>query len=190
VPWDLHPQHSAFEPSREEHASVVKGVKVDIISEESLQSKLPLFTLQISEAYVLDVTSNGSVSVLACSIIGINHALSTLTQLFFKHSSHGVYTNLAPVHIADAPRFAHRGLNLDVSRSFYGVEHIERILDAMAYNKMNRLHLHITDSQAWPLEVPTMPDLAKKGAYRPQMIYSAKDLKQIQPYGALLGIEV
>jgi len=190
VPRNLRPRNTDFGPVRKNYANIVKRVKVEIISERSLRDILPFHTEHIGEAYVLDVTSEGSVCISACSNIGLNHGLTTLTQLFFKHSSHGVYTNLAPIHIADAPKFAHRGLNLDVSRSFYAVEHIERTLDAMAYNKMNRLHLHITDSQAWPLEVPTMPALARNGAYHSSMIYSTKDVTQIQKHGASLGIEV
>ena len=55
---------------------------------------------------------------------------------------------------------------------------------------MNKLHVHMTDSQSWPLEIPSMPDLAAKGAYHPGLIYSAKDLAALQRYGSLRGIEV
>lgn len=190
MPWKLHARNSEFEPTHDDHDSVINHVKLALVSVEALRLMLPFHTIHINEAYVLDMTSQGHVSIRASSTTGLSYGLTSFTQLFFKHSLNKTYTVLAPVHIADAPKFAHRGLNLDVSRSFYAVEHINRTLDAMAYNKMNRLHLHITDSQAWPLEVPAMPDLASKGAYRPDMIYSTKDLEQMQRYGALLGIEV
>jgi hexosaminidase len=57
-------------------------------------------------------------------------------------------------------------------------------------NKMNRLHLHMTDSQAWPLEVPSLPDLAAKGAYGKDSIYSADDLAHIQEYGDMKYVTV
>jgi hexosaminidase len=64
------------------------------------------------------------------------------------------------------------------------------MIDALAYNKMNRLHWHITDSQSWPLEVPAIPELATKGAYTPSQIYSVQDVQTVQSYGSLLGVEV
>jgi hexosaminidase len=63
-------------------------------------------------------------------------------------------------------------------------------MDALAMNKMNKLHIHITDSQSWPLDIPSIPDLAAKGAYHPGLIYTAKDLANLQRYGSLRGIEV
>jgi hexosaminidase len=63
-------------------------------------------------------------------------------------------------------------------------------MDALAFNKMNKLHLHITDSQSWPLEIPSIPELAAKGAYHPGLTYTAKDLANLQRYGSLRGIEV
>lgn len=190
MPWKFHPRNSNFEPTHDDHNSVIDHVKLSLVSVEALKLMLPFHTEHINESYLLDMTSQGHVSIRASSTIGLSYGLSSFTQLFFKHSLNGTYTVLAPVHIADAPRFAHRGLNLDISRSFYVVEHITRTLDAMAYNKMNRLHLHVTDSQAWPLEVPAMPDLARKGAYGADMIYSTKDLEEMQRSGALLGVEV
>jgi hexosaminidase len=94
------------------------------------------------------------------------------------------------VTISDRPRFSHRGFNLDVSRHFYPVRSIEHLINALAFNKMNKLHVHITDSQSWPLEIPSIPDLAAKGAYHPGLIYSVKDLAALQRYGSLRGIEV
>jgi hexosaminidase len=60
----------------------------------------------------------------------------------------------------------------------------------MAYNKFNKLHLHATDSQSWPLEIPSLPDLAGKGAYFPGLSYSPAELANLQRYGALQGVEV
>ena len=60
----------------------------------------------------------------------------------------------------------------------------------MSYNKMNRLHWHVTDAQAWPLEVPALPDLANKGAYNHLQKYSPEDVRRLQMYGALLGVQI
>jgi hexosaminidase len=92
--------------------------------------------------------------------------------------------------ITDSPQFSHRGLNLDVARHYYPVKSIGHLIDSMSFNKFNKLHLHITDSQAWPLEIPSLPDLARKGAYHPSQVYTPKDIESLQRYGALRGIEV
>lgn len=60
----------------------------------------------------------------------------------------------------------------------------------MATTKLNRLHLHATDSQAWPLEIPSLPDLARKGAYQPHLVWSRRDLEHVQAYGDSHGIMV
>ena len=127
---------------------------------------------------------------MGMSSIGLLYGLTTLTQLFYKHTCGGVYTTMAPVEITDAPRFPWRGLNVDTSRTFKPMSDLYAMIDALSYNKMNRLHWHITDAQAWPLEIPSMPELADKGAYISFQKYSPEDVRAIQEYGALLGVEV
>ena len=144
----------------------------------------------MDESYSLTVSADGDVDIEAESSVGLAHGLTTFTQLFYLHSDGGYYTNLAPVVIQDAPKFPHRGLNLDVSRHFIPIADIKRTIDALAYNKFNRLHVHATDSQSWPLEIPSMPDLARKGAYHPDLIYSASDVRDLQVYGSLRGVQV
>ncbi|MBO6169318.1 MAG: beta-N-acetylhexosaminidase [Bacteroidales bacterium] len=68
--------------------------------------------------------------------------------------------------IFDYPRFAHRGLMLDESRSFKGVGFIKKQIDAMALLKLNVLHLHLDDSAGWRIESETYPDLTAKTAWR------------------------
>jgi hexosaminidase len=60
----------------------------------------------------------------------------------------------------------------------------------MAFNKFNKLHIHATDSQSWPLEIPSLPDLAGKGAYYSGLSYSPANLADLQRYGAMQGVEV
>lgn len=144
-----------------------------------------------NESYSLSIESDGTASITAVSPSGILHALQTFTQLFYLHSSRqGSYTNLAPVKIIDEPQFSHRGLNLDVARNFYPVKDLERTIDALSWNKFNVLHLHMTDSQSWPMEIPALPDLAGKGAYYTGMSYSPADIEAIQKYALRRGVTV
>ena len=144
------------------------------------------------EAYTLEITDNGNVLIEVLSESGALYALETFSQLFFSHSSSPkrLYTTLAPVKIQDCPSFGHRGVNLDISRNRMRPEDILRTLEAMARSKLNRLHLHAADSQSWPLEIPALPDLARRGAYDTEQIWTISDQKRIFEHGRALGIEV
>ena len=146
---------------------------------------------EVDESYNLTLTTEGIATVSANSSIGVARGLTTFTQLFFLHSNkQDVYTPLVPVTISDAPKFQHRGINLDVSRNFFPINDIKRQIDACAYNKMNRFHLHATDSQSWPLEIPSIPSLSAKGAYSPDLVYTASDFSDLQRYAALQGVQM
>ncbi len=67
------------------------------------------------------------------------------------------------VDIRDVPRFAWRGAMLDVARHFFGVDDVKRFIDLLAYHKLNRLHLHLTDDQGWRIEIQSWPRLATVG---------------------------
>ena len=68
--------------------------------------------------------------------------------------------------IEDAPRFRWRGLMLDSARHYQSPQFIERLIDAMALHKLNVLHWHLTDDQAWRLEIKKYPKLTEVGAWR------------------------
>ena len=79
---------------------------------------------------------------------------------------------------------------IDISRNWIPPADVIRSIDAMAFNKLNKLHLHASDSQSWPLEIHAYPSLAKEGAYREDQVWSVEDLKNVQSYGLSRGIEV
>ena len=145
----------------------------------------------VDECYTLSISEDGGVRITAVSSIGVLHALESFTQLFYQHSSDaGVYTPLAPVYIVDSPKFPHRGLNMDVARNYFAPSDIMRTVDALSWNKFNRLHLHATDSQSWPLDIPALPNLSGKGAYMTGLSYTPQELREIQAYGTARGVEV
>jgi hexosaminidase len=146
---------------------------------------------EVDESYNLTISKSGEAKIVAVSTFGVLHGLQTFIQLFYQHSTNqGVYTKLAPVSIVDTPKFVHRGLNLDVSRNWYPKGDILRTIDALSWNKMNRLHIHMTDSQSWPMEIPALPLLAQKGAYQTGLSYSPADIEDIQVYGVERGVEI
>ena len=187
VPWKFHPREWVQPKPSEE--TLIELVNLQLLKNDPKNVAKPLAG-EVDESYTLTLTKRGEATIQANSTIGIVRGLTTFTQLFFKHSKGGAYTTLAPVRIFDAPKFAHRGLNLDVSRNSFSVQDIKRTIDAVAYNKLNRFHLHVTDSQSWPLEIPALPNLAKKGAYRPDLTYSVADFGAIQYHAAIQGVEL
>jgi hexosaminidase len=189
VPWKLRERNSDFEPDLQKK-QWVKSLKI-VQTEEDDKSTFKPLAGEVDESYSLTLSEKGEASIKARSSTGILHGLETFLQLFFKHSSGtSWYTPHAPVSIKDEPEYPHRGILLDVARSFFEVEHIKRTIDAMSWSKLNRLHLHITDSQSWPLEIPALPKLAEKGAYRKGLTYSPEDLAGIYEYGIHRGVEV
>jgi hexosaminidase len=187
VPWKFH-LRDWKEPSSERAASV-GFINIELLQLDPKNVAKPLAG-DVDESYSLSVTEDGKATVTANSTVGIARGLNTFTQLFFAHSEGGVYTPFAPVKIYDAPKFVHRGINMDVARQWFEVADIKRQIDAAAYNKMNRFHLHVTDSQSWPLDIPSLPDLAPKGAFRPDLVYSKEDFREIQRHAALQGVEL
>ena len=185
APWKFHLRGDQFEPvTRDLGAAQITKIEIE-------KAKKPVFNGDI-EAYNIHIAKTGEVSITVNHPQGSFRALKTFSQLFYRHSnaSIGVYINCAPVHIQDAPTFTHRGLNLDISRNVITPKDVMRTIEGLSFNKFNRLHLHASDAQSWPLEIPNIPDLAPKGAYHTSQIWSAFDLKEVQSFGAERGIEV
>lgn len=115
------------------------------------------------ESYTLSVTSQ-RIEIRATSGAGLFYGMQTLLQLM-QPAGTGSYS-VPSVEIEDTPRFAYRGLMLDVSRHFSTKEFIKKQIDALAYYKINRLHLHLTDAAGWRLEIKKYPLLTDFAAWR------------------------
>jgi hexosaminidase len=95
---------------------------------------------------------------------GIFYAVQSLIQLLPLEKARSL--SVPCVSIVDSPRFAYRGLNLDVSRHFFDVVFIKRYLDLMALYKLNVFHWHLTDDQGWRIEIKKYPLLTSVGSVR------------------------
>ncbi|XXG94097.1 Glucosamine-6-phosphate isomerase (Glucosamine-6-phosphate deaminase) (GNPDA) (GlcN6P deaminase) [Hypoxylon texense] len=191
VPWKLYPrlELEKTEPSLHKPKAYVSCLEITQTGKDTAKTFKPLAG-DVDESYNLTLGTNGKATISAVSSTGVLRGLETFSQLFFKHSQGPIYTTLAPVKITDAPEYDHRGILLDVSRNYLPLENIYRTIDAIAWNKLNRLHIHATDSQSWPLEIPALPELHQKGAYAQGMTYSPKDVAAIHTYAVQRGVEV
>ncbi|MGA7722470.1 MAG: family 20 glycosylhydrolase [Ignavibacteriaceae bacterium] len=136
------------------------------------------------ESYTLTILP-GKIELLAKTDLGAIHGLQTFLQLLSIDSA-GYY--FPAVKIIDKPRFVWRGLMIDVCRHFMPVDVIKRNLDAMAYVKMNVLHLHLSDNQGFRLESKTFPELTKLGS--DGLYFTQAQIKDIISYADKRGIRV
>jgi hexosaminidase len=116
------------------------------------------------EGYSL-VISPRRIAVTSRSPRGLFYGAVTLWQLL-SASAAGTTSELAAMRIADTPRFAWRGLMLDSARHYQSPQFVKHFIDVMALHKLNVLHWHLTDDQAWRLEIKKYPRLTAVGAWR------------------------
>ncbi len=112
------------------------------------------------ESYVLDVDA-ASVRLLAADDAGLFYGVHTLVQLLAQDETGWVVPD---VHLEDAPRFAYRGVMLDVARHFHGLDTVTAYIERAAALKFNVLHLHLSDDQGWRIEVPSRPLLTAQAS--------------------------
>ncbi len=126
-------------------------------------------SLPNTAGYRLDI-SPASVVVRFATDTGAYYAAQTLRQLMPLHPQKGKPLLLPAVKIEDQPRFAYRGVLLDVARRYFPVSFIKKYIDAMAFYKINTLHLHLNDDQGWRMESRSYPRLHETGAWRKETV--------------------
>jgi hexosaminidase len=119
-----------------------------------------------AEGYELTIAPDG-ITIAAAEPAGLFYGVQTLRQLLPPNIEQstmqaGPWT-LPTGTIRDNPRFEWRGAMLDVARHFFGVADVKRYIDLLAYYKLNRLHLHLSDDQGWRIWIDAWPNLATYG---------------------------
>ena len=138
----------------------------------------PLGDRSLDERHSL-VIDEHQILVRAAEPVGVARGLSTLIQLLATTASTSASeVSLSATHILDAPRYAWRGLSLDLARTFFTVGEVKRVIDLLALYKLNVLHLHLTDDQSWRLPVGRSAENSKSDV----AFYSAEDLRGLVAY--------
>lgn len=134
------------------------------------------------ESYALTI-GVGGVLVRASEPEGAARALTTLLQLAASTPPDAVgLITLSARDVLDAPRFAWRGLSLDVARRFFPPARVRQVIDLLALYKLNVLHLHLTDDEAWRIEPGRM---AGAGAREPDgSFFTNRELGELVRYAA------
>ncbi len=120
------------------------------------------------EAYRLSANEVSGIEILGSDAAGVFYGCQTLLQLLpIEAWAAPVETLRVPaVMIEDAPRFGWRGMHLDAARNFHKKESVLRLLDLMAFYKLNRLHFHLANDEGWRIEIPGLPELTEVGGRR------------------------
>jgi hexosaminidase len=146
------------------------------------------------EGYVLDITPEWVVAQ-ANKAAGLFYAAQTLRQLLPPEavdpkSAAGSDRPLPCVRIEDRPRFPWRGLMLDPARQFLTTDFLKRYIDLLAFYKLNRLQLHLTDDTAWTIEIKKYPQLTDISRWpmppagRDRGIYTHEQVRALAAYAA------
>lgn len=168
-----------------------------------------LFDKQLGkEEYTLSIDKKG-VEIRGGDYGGVFNGIQSLLQLL----PHAVYSKNAQlpmevtyIEVKDAPQYHFRGFLLDVARTFQPVHEVKRVLDYMAYCKLNKLHFHLVDNEAWRIEIKRYPQFAEVGGFRGDNspihpvygsfnqkyggYYTQEELRDIVTYAAERNIEV
>ena len=158
------------------------------------------------ESYFLEF-GNDQIEIRSSTPAGRQYGLTALAQLLAGARSEGSKFRF-PLsgQIKDQPRYGWRGTHLDVSRQFFAKDDILRLMDILAWNRMNIFHWNLTDDEAWRLEIKAYPELTGIGATRapgtimlPQLgngaeavsgFYTQDDVRAIVAHGAAMNVEI
>jgi hexosaminidase len=158
----------------------------------------------IPGAYNMDVTKK-HVYIGGDNATGVFYGVQSLIQLLPVQKSSQL--KIKEVSIQDKPRFAYRGLHLDVGRHFFPVAFIKQYIDYIALHKMNTFHWHLTEDQGWRIEIKKYPKLTEVGGFRNGTIidrypgkgndgiryggyYTQEEIKEVVAYAAARHITV
>ncbi|WP_242916660.1 beta-N-acetylhexosaminidase [Pontibacter liquoris] len=162
----------------------------------------------ISKAEMYTLTVEGKdITIRARDTGGMVYGIQTLLQLF--PLGQVAEAKIANVTVKDYPRFAYRGMHLDVVRHMFPVSFIKKYIDYLAFHKFNTFHWHLTDDQGWRIQIDSYPKLNTVGSWRNATLighfkdvparydstryggfYTKDEVRQVIRYAAVRGISI
>ena len=169
--FDLKPQGEAANRAAAAFAGLVQDLfPVEAIVRPAAEAGMPVNIVEKAgmgdEAYEVSFAED-SATVAATTRQGLFYGLVTLGHILRGARQHP-QTFVFPTGgtITDEPGFAYRGCHLDVARQFYTGAEVSRLIKLMAWNKLNRFHWHLSEDEAWRVEIDAYPELTEIGAWR------------------------
>jgi hexosaminidase len=151
------------------------GVRVDIregTREGANTIKLKTGKINVKgidkEAYELNISASSGIVITGSDQAGVFYGIQSLLSLIPAkvYKIRNTTFHIGEAEVKDAPRFSYRGFHLDVSRNFSKKETVLKLLDLLAFYKINTLHFHLTDDEGWRIEIPSLPELTEVGSKR------------------------
>ena len=158
------------------------------------------------EGYVIEFAAEGA-RVVAETSTGHLYGLVTLGQMLRGARAKTTEFSFPTAgRIEDTPNYGWRGCHLDVARRFYSSDDVQRFIALLAWNKLNVLHWHLSDDEAWRVEIDAYPDLVRKAAWNgyglpiPPLLgsgpertggyYGKADIRAIVAFAGSVGVDV
>lgn len=159
------------------------------------------------EAYRLNVSGHGII-ISAGTYAGAFNGTETLLQLLpaAVYSNIDLPTEIECCQIEDSPLYDYRGFMLDVCRTWIDKDKVKHYISILAHHKINKLHLHLSDDEAWRIEIKSHPELAEVGGFRggdspiwPRYgkwneryggYFTQEDMREIIEFAAIRNIEI
>lgn len=161
------------------------GLHVKVSDQPQNKDAIVLDTTLVNdnkEAYTIQI-DNKQIVINGASSAGVFYGIQTIRKSI-PVGENIEAVDFKPTLIEDYPRFAYRGMHLDVGRHFFPIEFIKEYIDILALHNMNRFHWHLTDDQGWRIEIKKHPLLTEKGSQRKETVIGRNSGKfDGKPYG-------
>lgn len=144
-----------------------------------------------AEGYRLEITERG-ITLDGGDAHGVFYGIQSVLALapVANYKSPSDALELPVGRIEDYPRFGYRGMHMDAARNFQSMSAVFKLIDHMAFYKLNKLHLHLTDDEGWRLQINSLPELTEVGAVRNHTLDEKGTLRPgygSGPAGGLVG---
>nr|WP_314497325.1 glycoside hydrolase family 20 protein [uncultured Chryseobacterium sp.] len=151
---------------------IKSGVNVIFLNLNKEKKTVNDYEIQVTEDFI---------SITGKDSSGLFRGIQTLLQLIQTSKS----GKIPALKIEDHPKFAWRGMHLDVCRHFFSVDEVKQYIDYLAMYKLNTFHWHLTDDQGWRIEIKKYPKLTEIGSKRKESMIGAyvDDTFDGKPYG-------
>ncbi len=121
-----------------------------------------------TEGYSLTIDPQGGLEISGGSAAGVFYGVQSLRALLpaGAYATPRSSLSIPAVRVEDVPGLLHRGMHFDVARNFQSAEAVRKLLDLMAFYKLNRFHFHLTDDEGWRVAIDALPELTSVGGRR------------------------
>ena len=158
-----------------ERIRIATGYQIQVVQKEGTAITFERDeSIAEEEAYQL-IVQKERVIIKAGHPQGAFYGVQTLLQLlpssiYSPDQQLKLPISIPSIEVEDSPRFAYRGMHLDVGRHFYDVQEVKRFIDLLALHKYNTFHWHLTEDQGWRIEIKKYPKLTEVGGFRKETL--------------------